>query len=165
MSNEDATESAPSSRGSSEASESQQNTTPGKASSSKKSAKVSKPRLTASQKNFNHKDAENKRRTAIRERFTELSQMVPGALGQERSEQVMLGKTADFLKDMLLEQRRLEAMADERGIRVDEPGRLRDDDLGGPRWRPRNMEQYEASKVKKGSGNGQDSGNGDDDID
>jgi len=163
MSNEDATESAPSSRGSSEVSESQQNSTTGKTGSSKKSTKVSKPRLTASQKNFNHKDAENKRRTAIRERFTELSHMVPGAMGQERSEQVMLGKTADYLKDMLLEQRRLEVLADNQGIQMDEAGRLRDDDLGGRNWRGRNMEQYEASKLKQGSGKGQNSGNEDND--
>jgi hypothetical protein len=118
-------------------------------SGSAKKSKSTKPRLTASQKNFNHKDAENKRRTAIRERFTELSQMVPGAQGQERSEQVMLGKTTDFLKDMLQEQRRLEALADSQGIHLDASTRMRDDDLGGPNWVQPNMAAYEASKQKK----------------
>ncbi|KIX07591.1 uncharacterized protein Z518_02244 [Rhinocladiella mackenziei CBS 650.93] len=144
---EEASESNPSTRESSEASEAQPTTGPSK--SSKKPTKVAKPRLTLFQKNFNHKDAENKRRSAIRERFSELSHMVPGALGHERSEQVMLGKTAGFLKEMLMEQRRLEAMADDRGIQLDEAGRLRDDDFGGPLWRPKNMDQYEASKKKK----------------
>ena len=89
MSKEDRTESEGSSPASSPASESQQAS--GTKPSSKK-VKSSKPRLTASQKNFNHKDAENKRRTAIRERFTELSNLVPGAQGHERSEQIMLVK-------------------------------------------------------------------------
>lgn len=124
----------------------------GKSSSSskKKASKSAKPRLTASQKNTNHKDAENKRRNAIRERFTELSKMVPGAEGQERSEQVMLGKTAEYLKDILQQQRELEALASQRGIVVDDPKKLRDDDFGGPDWRPKNLEAYEATKVKKG---------------
>ncbi|KIW61525.1 hypothetical protein PV05_01636 [Exophiala xenobiotica] len=161
MSTGDATESAPSSRASS--GEPEANNSIGKAaSSSKKSSKTSKPRLTASQKNFNHKDAENKRRTAIRERFTELSHMVPGAMGQEKSEQVMLNKTTEYLKQMLEEQRRLEAMADRQGIPIDDAGRLRDDDLGGPTWQPRNMEHYEASKQKRGDGSEQ---NADDDND
>ncbi|EXJ85868.1 hypothetical protein A1O1_06237 [Capronia coronata CBS 617.96] len=152
MSKEDATESDPSSRESSEASEAR--STARRSSSAKKTSKTSKPRLTASQKSFNHKDAENKRRTAIRERFTELSRMVPGALGQERSEQVMLAKTTDFLREMLLEQRRLEAIADEQGIQIDDEGRLKDIDLGGTEWKATNMEQYEASKQKRVSGVG-----------
>lgn len=151
MSNEDgATESNASSPASSTTSEAKQATaTP---SGSSKKSKVSKPRLTASQKNFNHKDAENKRRTAIRERFTELSHMVPGAQGQERSEQVMLGKTTDFLRDMLQEQRRLETLADAQGIPIDESTRMRDDDYGGPQWVQPNMAAYESSKQKKSSG-------------
>ncbi len=155
MSNKDATESPTSSRGgSSEPSEDQPSATKSNSGKDKKPGKGAKPRLTASQKSFNHKDAENKRRTAIRERFTELSQMVPGALGQERSEQVMLVKTADFLKDMLKEQRRLEAMAADQGIRLDEGAQMRDDDFGGPRWKSKNMDLYEASKHKKGAGGG-----------
>ena len=153
MSKEDSNESSRSSRESSTVSDTQAQAGP--SNPSKKSGKSSKPRLTASQKNFNHKDAENKRRTAIRERFTELSNMVPGALGQERSEQVMLGKTTEFLRDMLMEQRRLEAIADDQGIPLDEAGRLRDDDLGGPQWKPKNMAQYEASKQKKNAAGGQ----------
>ncbi|KEF62110.1 uncharacterized protein A1O9_00082 [Exophiala aquamarina CBS 119918] len=155
MSNEEdrATESNGSSPASSTTSEAKKpSTTP--AGSSKKS-KASKPRLTASQKNFNHKDAENKRRTAIRERFTELSQMVPGAQGQERSEQVMLGKTTDFLRDMLQEQRRLEALADAQGIPIDDSTRMRDDDYGGPQWVQPNMAAYESSKQKKSTGDSQ----------
>ncbi|EXJ85096.1 hypothetical protein A1O3_05771 [Capronia epimyces CBS 606.96] len=160
MSKEDANESVPSSRESSEASETQ--AAARRSSSAKKSSKASKPRLTPSQKSFNHKDAENKRRTAIRERFTELSRMVPGAMGQERSEQVMLSKTTDFLREMLLEQRRLEAMADDQGIQIDDDGRLGDHDFGGPNWKGKNMEQYEASKERKGSGTAQNANSGED---
>jgi hypothetical protein len=121
--------------------------------------------LTASQKNFNHKDAENKRRTAIRERFTELSNLVPGALGHERSEQVMLGKSTEFLREMLLEQRRLEEMAQKQGITIGgEP--IREDDFGGPKWKASNMEQYEASKQKKdGSESNQANNQGDEEND
>lgn len=77
--------------------------------------------------------------------------MVPGAEGHERSEQVMLGKTTEFLKDMIIEQRRLEKIADEQGIRLDDGRRLRDDDYGGSQWRALNMDQYEAGKQKRGS--------------
>ncbi|KAJ4501909.1 Transcription factor [Exophiala dermatitidis] len=150
MSKEDATESGPSSRESSEGSEARQSSAR-RPSSGKKSNK----------KSFNHKDAENKRRTAIRQRFTELSHMVPGAEGQERSEQVMLSKTTEFLRAMLLEQRRLIEVADSQGIQVDPGWRLRDDDLGGPGWKAKNMEQYESSKQKKGTGTAQAGNNGD----
>lgn len=137
--------SASSSPTSTEASSPQQTAEPG--STKKSKSKVSKPRLTASQKNFNHKDAENKRRTAIRDRFTELSQMVPGAAGQERSEQVMLVKTSEFLREMLMEQRRLEELADERGVKCE--GRLTEDDYGGERWKSPNMDAFEKDKKKE----------------
>jgi heteromeric Ino2p/Ino4p transcription factor len=154
MSNDDHSDSEGLSAGSSPASDAPAAGT-SKPQTSKRAKKPSKPRLTASQKNFNHKDAENKRRTAIRERFTELSNLVPGAQGNERSEQVMLGKTTDYLKDMLVEQRRLEDLCQEQGITVDPSTAMRDDDFGGPRWKAVNMEQYEASKQKKEGGDAQ----------
>ncbi|KIX92285.1 uncharacterized protein Z520_12031 [Fonsecaea multimorphosa CBS 102226] len=157
MSKEEGTESNTSSRDSTPGSDAPPNTS--KSGSTKKANKVSKPRLTASQKNFNHKDAENKRRTAIRDRFTELSHLVPGALGHERSEQVMLGKTTEFLRNMLLEQRRLEEMAKKQGLTIDDGDRLREDDFGGSKWRARNMEQYEAEKRKKEGGESQQAAN------
>ncbi|KIW88891.1 uncharacterized protein Z519_10375 [Cladophialophora bantiana CBS 173.52] len=164
MSKEEGTESNGSSRESTPTSDAQP--TPSKSSSTKKANKVSKPRLTASQKNFNHKDAENKRRTAIRERFTELSHLVPGALGHERSEQVMLGKTTEFLRNMIIEQRRLEEMAQKHGLAIEDGERLREDDFGGPKWRARNMEQYEAGKQKKEVGESQQANyQGDDEND
>jgi heteromeric Ino2p/Ino4p transcription factor len=119
-----------------------------------KRAKTSKPRLSASQKNFNHKDAENKRRTAIRERFTELSHLVPGAEGQEKSEQVMLNKTADYLKELLEEQARLEQLAKDKGITIDAGEPLKPTDYGQPEWKQKHMEQYEAAKRKRESGGG-----------
>jgi heteromeric Ino2p/Ino4p transcription factor len=123
-------------------------------SGSSKRAKASKPRLSASQKNFNHKDAENKRRTAIRERFTELSNLVPGAEGQEKSEQVMLNKTSDYLKELLEEQARLEQLAEEKGITIDSGEPLKPTDYGQSEWKQKHMEQYEAAKRKRESGGG-----------
>ena len=116
-------------------------------SSSKKKPKP-KQRLSAVQKNTNHKDAENKRRNAIRERFTELSAMVPGTQGQERSEQVMLQKTSEFLQRQLAELRHLEIMADRQGINIDEH-RLKDSDYGGARWKHPAMDDYRQQKAKK----------------
>lgn len=151
MSNESASESEASSPASSAQSDTPASNSKSGSSGKRKSSKSSKPRLTASQKNTNHKDAENKRRNAIRERFTDLSKMVPGAEGQERSEQVMLGKTTEFLKDMLEEQRRLEDLAAQRGIVVDEKDKLKDTDYGGPNWRQPNLDAYAAAKAKKSS--------------
>jgi hypothetical protein len=160
MSNDANNDSNPSSPESSGDSSSQQ---PRTSTSGKKRQKAAKPRLTAVQKNTNHKDAENKRRNAIRERFTELSNMVPGAEGQERSEQVMLAKTTDFLKKLLREQRHLEMMADARGVKLKEDDRLAETDYGGSRWSQSNMDEYRAQKAKK-SANGQGARDGDDDY-
>lgn len=115
----------------------------------KRGSKSSKPRLTAVQKNTNHKDAENKRRNAIRERFTELSQLVPEAAGQERSEQVMLQKTKAYLQDSIEEIRRLELQAQSRGIQIPEDVRLKDTDYLGSAWKQPNLDKYEKSKLKK----------------
>ena len=155
MSKKQASESAASSPESSAASESQPSKN--QTASARKSTKSNKPRLTASQKNFNHKDAENKRRTAIRERFTELSNLVPGAQGQERSEQVMLTKTTEFLREIIQEQRKLEQLADAQGFHLDPSKRLTDEDYGGSRWKEPNMDQYEASKQKRTADQGDNS--------
>jgi len=125
--------------------------TPG---SKKRTSKSSKPRLTAYQKNTNHKDAENKRRTAIRENFTSLSQTVPGTEGQERSEQVMLVKTKEFLRDGIDEIRRLELEAASKGIPVSDVGQMRDNDYGGPKWKQPNLDKYHKAKLKKASKSG-----------
>ncbi|RMZ79587.1 hypothetical protein DV737_g3337, partial [Chaetothyriales sp. CBS 132003] len=116
----------------------------------KKSRSSAKPRLTAHQKNTNHKDAENKRRNAIRERFTELSTMVPGTAGQERSEQVMLQKTSEFLRCQMGELRQLERIARERGLDVDKDAEaLKDSDYGGRHWREVHMEEYREQRERK----------------
>ena len=134
-------------------------TTPGHR---RKSGKNSKPRLTPYQKNTNHKDAENKRRTAIRNNFTELSEVVPGAQGQERSEQVMLSKTKDWLVDTITEVRKLELEAQQKGLPLDDVNRLRDDDFGGPNWKQPNLAKYYEDRKKKASksGNAQDDADG-----
>ncbi len=164
MAKEDGTDSEGSSPGSSPASEGQP-ASASKPGSSKKANRVTKPRLTASQKNFNHKDAENKRRTAIRERFTDLSNLVPGAQGHERSEQVMLNKSTDYLREILLEQRRLEEMAKEQGIAIETGDPIADEDFGGPKWKASNMDQYEASKQKKEGSESQQASNQKDEED
>jgi len=137
--------------------------------SRKRSSKSSKPRLTAVQKNTNHKDAENKRRNAIRERFTELSQLVPEAHGQERSEQVMLAKTKAFLHDSVREIRKLETFAAQQGILLDDKGKLKDSDFEGRAWKQPNLEKYEKAKSKKslrggGFQDAADDGEAEDDV-
>ena len=144
------TDMADSDSSSSERSDSQP--TSGNAQPKRRQSKSNKPRLTAHQKNTNHKDAENKRRNAIRERFTELSNMVPGCQGQERSETNMLKSTADYLESLLTEQRQLEALAAQRGIPIDDEDRLKDNDFLGPRWISPHMDEYSASKAKKEGG-------------
>lgn len=128
----------------------------------KRNSKSSKPRLTAHQKNTNHKDAENKRRTAIRENFTSLSQVVPGTEGQERSEQVMLVKTKEYLVDSIKEIRQLELEGQQRGIPLGDNGRIKDSDYGGPKWKQPNLDKYHKAKLKKASktGNTQDDADG-----
>lgn len=120
----------------------------------KRNSKSSKPRLTAYQKNTNHKDAENKRRTAIRENFTSLSQVVPGTDGQERSEYVMLVKTKEYLVDSIKELRQLESEAQQRGIQISDTGCLKDTDYGGPKWKQPNLDKYHKAKLKKASKSG-----------
>lgn len=122
--------------------------TPQQDSSHKKSKSTRTP-LSENQKNTNHKDAENKRRNAIREQFTQLSQLVPGAEGLERSEYVMLGKTITYLQEQTEEARRLEHEIIALGGSVAEEYRMRDDEWGGPDWKPKNIEDYDRLKARK----------------
>lgn len=122
----------------------------------RKDSKVTKPRLTAEQKNDNHKEAENKRRNAIRETFHELSQIVPGTAGQERSEQVMLTKTSEYLKSTMDEIRQLEMQAAQMGIVTNDINRLKDDDYGGRNWQQPNLEKYHKAKARKAARRGED---------
>ena len=111
-------------------------------------AKSSKPRLTAHQKNTNHKDAENKRRNAIRDQFLELSRIVPGAKGQERSEYVMLQKTVAYLKEVMEDRRALINEIEQRGGKAEEEVKLNDNDWGGKQWTPKGLEEWCKSKGK-----------------
>lgn len=107
-----------------------------------------KLRLTADQKNTNHKDAENKRRNAIRDQFFALSEIVPGAKGQERSEYVMLKKTVKCLKAEMDERRRLVKELEGRGGLVQEDMRLGEEDWGGKAWMQKGLEEWCKSKGK-----------------
>lgn len=111
-------------------------------------AKASKPRLTAHQKNTNHKDAENKRRNAIRDQFLELSRIVPGAKGQERSEYLMLQKTVSYLKKAMEERRELVQEIEKRGGTVEDNVKLGEENWGGKEWRPKGLEEWCKAKGK-----------------
>lgn len=114
-----------------------------------KSSSASKPRLTAHQKNTNHKDAENKRRNAIREQFTELASLVPGAEGLERSEQVMLQKTVAHFREEVDERRRLVQELQAKGIDLDPDLILGDEQYGGLKWKTGNVDEFEAARRKR----------------
>jgi heteromeric Ino2p/Ino4p transcription factor len=118
-----------------------------KLSSSSNSA--SKPRLTAHQKNTNHKDAENKRRNAIREQFTELASLVPGAEGLERSENVMLQKTIAHFREEVDERRRMVGVLQGRGTVVPKELVFGEDQWGGMRFKTGNLEEFETARRKR----------------
>ncbi|KAK5171157.1 Transcription factor [Saxophila tyrrhenica] len=75
-----------------------------------------RPRLTSEQKKKNHIESEKKRREAIRAGFERLSQIIPGAEGQSRSESVVLQKTVKYLKDQLERKEELKERADRQGV-------------------------------------------------
>jgi hypothetical protein len=130
-----------------------------------RATKPSKPRLTAHQKNTNHKDAENKRRNAIRDQFLELSKIVPDTLGQDRSEYVMLQKTVAYIKEAVEKRRRLIAAAEARGEMFSEDMKMSDQDWRGPKWRPKNLEEWCKTKKKDINTLERNDGMGEDDED
>jgi Helix-loop-helix DNA-binding domain len=83
--------------------------------SSKSSNNTLKPRLTAHQKSDNHKEAENRRRNGIRDQYVALSHLVPGTEGQAKSEEKMLVKTAEYMKQLLEDRRALTAQLESIG--------------------------------------------------
>lgn len=127
--------------------------------------KASKPRLTAHQKNTNHKDAENKRRNAIRDQFLELSKIVPDTLGQDRSEYVMLQKTVAYLKEAIEKRRNLVAAAETRGEIVSPNMKMSEQDWGGKKWRQKNLEEWCRAKKKDITTLGRNDGPGEDEED
>ena len=132
-----------------------QRTTP--QSGSNKKSKSSRTPLSETQKSTNHKDAENKRRNAIREQFTKLSELVPGAEGHERSEYLMLQMTIAFVKEQALDARRLEQQILSHGGTVTMEEKMRDDEWGGPDFTPRNTMEYDAAKARRSIGGGRGS--------
>lgn len=66
-----------------------------------------RPRLTEQEKKNNHIASEQKRRTAIRQGFDRLTEIVPGLEGQGRSESVVLKKSVDHMRDVLHERQQL----------------------------------------------------------
>ena len=121
-------------------------------SGSNKKSKSSRMPLSETQKSTNHKDAENKRRNAIREQFTELSRLIPGAEGHERSEYLMLQMTIAFMKEQSIEARKLEQEIVSHGGNVMMEEKMRDDEWGGPDFTPRNAMEYDAAKARRSAG-------------
>jgi hypothetical protein len=78
----------------------------------------------------------------------ELSRIVPGTLGQDRSEYVMLQKTVAYLKEAVEKRRNLIAVAEARGETVREEMKLSDQDWGGQKWKPKNLEEWCRAKKK-----------------
>lgn len=114
-----------------------------------KTSSASKPRLTAHQKNTNHKDAENKRRNAIREQFTELAALVPGAEGLERSEQVMLQKTIAHFREEVDGRRRLVRELQAKGVAVEQDLILGEEQYRGSKFKTINVDDFEKSKKRR----------------
>jgi heteromeric Ino2p/Ino4p transcription factor len=147
-------ESSPSSSIQSDGPTSPRDTTPNK------KGKSSRKMLTETQKNSNHKEAENKRRNMIRDQFTRLSHIVPGAEGRERSELVMLELTLSHFKAQVEESRMLAAEIEKRGGHVDESLKLRRDDWGGDKWRGKNLEDANAHIARRNTAAANGNGNG-----
>jgi hypothetical protein len=108
----------------------------------------SKPRLTAHQKSDNHKEAENRRRNGIRDQYVALSHLVPGTEGQAKSEEKMLVKTAEYMKQLLEDRRaltaQLEAVGGEAGDLM-----LSDNEWGGPDWDPKCENEYWKKRAER----------------
>lgn len=66
-----------------------------------------RPRLSEQEKKNNHIASEQKRRMAIREGFDRLTEIVPGLEGQGRSENIVLKKSVDHMRDVLNERQQL----------------------------------------------------------
>lgn len=75
-----------------------------------------RPRLTEAQKKENHIRSEQKRREAIREGFDRLASIVPGMEGQGRSEAVVLEATIRYMREQIVERKRIIAEAQAQGI-------------------------------------------------
>lgn len=75
-----------------------------------------RPRLTEAQKKENHIRSEQKRREAIREGFDRLASIVPGMEGQGRSEAVVLEATIRYMREKIVERRKIIADAQAQGI-------------------------------------------------
>ena len=75
-----------------------------------------KPRLTEQEKKNNHIASEQKRRQAIREGFDRLANLVPGMEGQGRSESLVLNGAIIYLKEQLVEYKKLLAEGEAAGV-------------------------------------------------
>ena len=80
-----------------------------------------KPRLTDAEKKANHVASEQKRRQKIRDAYTRIARMVPGAEGKERSEEALLRLYLAYVKELMERRQLLIGMVeDEGGVVEDE---------------------------------------------
>ncbi|KAI0160495.1 hypothetical protein GGR57DRAFT_385126 [Xylariaceae sp. FL1272] len=101
--------------------------TPGTPGADGNADNVEKPRLTEAEKKKNHIDSEKKRREAIRAGFDELCTIVPGLVGQARSEGLVLKKTVEYAMEQMHERKRLLAEVEKKGVPLEKWAHLRMD--------------------------------------
>lgn len=90
---------------------------------------------------------------------------MPDTLGQDRSEYVMLQKTVAYIKEAVEKRRRLIVAAEARGEMVSEDMKISDQDWKGPKWRPKNLEEWCRTKKKDINTLERNDGIGEDDED
>lgn len=90
---------------------------------------------------------------------------MPDTLGQDRSEYVMLQKTVAYIKEAVEKRRRLIAAAEARGEIVSRDMKMSDQDWRGPKWRPKNLEEWCRTKKKDINTLERNDGMGEDDED
>jgi hypothetical protein len=77
----------------------------------------------------------------------------------------MLQKTVAYLKEALEKRRTLIAAAEERGELVEDDLKLSDQEWGGHKWRPRNLQEWCKAKKKDINTLEKDDGTGGEDED
>lgn len=108
----------------------------------------SKARLTPHQKSDNHKEAENRRRNGIRDQYIALSYLVPGTEGQAKSEEKMLVKTAEYMKQLLEDRRALTTQLEAIGGDAGEV-QLSENEWGGSDWDPKCENEYLKKRAER----------------
>lgn len=83
-----------------------------------------KPRLTEAEKKANHVASEQKRRQKIRDAYTRIARIVPGAEGKERSEETLLRLYLAYVKELMGRRQVLIGMVESEGGFVEDELKL-----------------------------------------